>query len=79
MTASLSCLLSRFATGPLTAAEAISARAAGTLSRPRIVLTAAPATSKQVSAIRAMALVKLVSFRTVNDNHFADNWELIKA
>ena len=46
-TASLSCLLSRFATGLLsTSGDAISARAAGTLSRPRMLVAAAPTTSE---------------------------------
>ena len=60
-TASLSCLASRFATGLLTIGEAISARADGTLSRPRMLAAAAPTTSKQVSAMMVMAFVKLLS------------------
>src|ERR1035437_1440262 len=60
-TASLSCLLSLFETGPLTTDEAISDRAAGTLSRPRMLAAAAPTTRKQVSAMMVNALVKQLS------------------
>jgi hypothetical protein len=46
-------------------AGAIAAVAAGTLLRPRMLVAAAPATSKQVIAMMAIALVKplSVSFR----------------
>src|SRR6202166_3098618 len=59
-TVSLSCLLALLATGLLTTGEAISTRAAGTLSRPRMLVAAAPATRKQVSAMMVMALVQQV-------------------
>ncbi len=57
-TANLSCLLSLFATGLLTTGKAISARAAGTLSRPRMLVAAAPTTRRQISAMRVMTFVK---------------------
>jgi hypothetical protein len=65
-------LLALFATGPLPTAAAISGRAAGTLSRPRMLAAAAPTTSKQVSAINATALVKRFSVRSTNQGHLPD-------
>ena len=60
MTASLSFLLSLFETGPSATAEAIAIAgpADGTLARPRMLAAAAPTTSKHVSAMMVMALVK---------------------
>ena len=60
-TGSRSFLASRFETGLLTGAEAMSARAAGTLSRPRMLMAAAPATRTQVSAMMVTTLVKQFS------------------
>jgi hypothetical protein len=46
----------------MTVAAAVkSARAAGTLSRPRMLMAAAPATSKQASAMMVTTLVKKFS------------------
>jgi hypothetical protein len=45
----------------LTAAETIAAPAAGTLSRPRMLVAAAPTTSKHVSATMVTSLVKQLS------------------
>jgi hypothetical protein len=60
--ASRSFLPSLFDTGLCSlAAEATSYRAAGTLSRPRMLVAAAPTIRKQVSATMVMALVKKVS------------------
>ena len=70
-TLSLSVLLSRFETGLLTMVEVISNRAAGTLSRPRMLVAAAPATRKQVSAMMVMALVKQFSVPANEPLHFA--------
>ena len=76
----LSFLLPLFETGLLTMAEAISRRAAGTLSRPRMLVAAAPTTRKQVSAMMVMALVKQLSV-SVNEPRplCPENWALIKA
>ena len=46
-------------------AEASPKRASGTLSRPRMLVAAAPTTRKQVSATIVMALVKKVSIPPV--------------
>jgi hypothetical protein len=58
VTASRSVLLSRFATGLLTTGDTISERAIGTLSLPRMLAKATPATRKHVSAMMVIALVK---------------------
>ena len=79
VTVSRSCLPSRFATGLLTTGEAMSALAAGTLSRPRMLMAAAPAMRKQVSAMMVMALVKRCSVRAFEPNHFCENWATIEA
>jgi hypothetical protein len=59
-------LFSLLETGVLTAGEeAKSKRAAGTLSRPRMLVAAAPAMRKQVSAMMVMTLVKQFSVSVV--------------
>jgi hypothetical protein len=60
-TASRSCLLSRLATGLLTTGADSSNRAAGTLSRPKMLAAVAPTIRKQVSAMMVMAFVKQLS------------------
>ncbi len=76
-TASRSRLLSRFATGLVTTGGAISSRAAGTLSRPRVLVAAAPTMRKQVIAMMVMAFVKQLSASF--DGHLPENWAIIKA
>src|SRR3984893_10721975 len=61
-TVSLSVLVSRLATtGLLMIASSVATPASGTLSRPRILMTAAPATKRQVIAMIVMAFVKQCS------------------
>ena len=79
-TASLSCLAALFETGPWASdAAASSSRAPGTLSRPRMLVAAAPTTRKQVSAMIVVIRVKQLSVSPGDQDHFHDNWELIKA
>jgi hypothetical protein len=63
----------------VTTGEAISDRAAGTLSRLRMLVAAAPTTSKQVRAMMVIILVKPFPMFCRDPVHFAENWALIKA
>jgi hypothetical protein len=63
----------------VTTGEAISDRAAGTLSRLRMLVAAAPTTSKQVRAMMVIILVKPFPMFRRDPVHFAENWALIKA
>src|SRR5258708_8892142 len=76
-TASRSRLLSRFATGLVTTGGAISSLAARTLSRPRMLVAAAPTMRKQVIAMMAMAFVQHLSAFFLG--HLPENWAIIKA
>jgi hypothetical protein len=51
-------LLSRFETAVWAAGKVISDRAIGTLSRPRMLVAAAPTTRKQVMAMMVITFVK---------------------
>jgi hypothetical protein len=42
-------------------------------------VTAAPTTRKHVSATMVIALVKPYPYPSTNQDHFPDNWALIKA
>jgi hypothetical protein len=53
--------------------------AVGTLSRTRILVAAAPTTSKQTKATRVIDFVTQISVSPAGTPHFAENWELIKA
>jgi hypothetical protein len=72
-------LLSLFATGFWPTVSAVSGRAAGTLSRPRMLVAAAPTTRKQVMAMMVMILVKPFPDCIRDPVHFPENWALIKA
>jgi hypothetical protein len=78
-TASLSFLPSRFETGFCATCKAIADPAAGTLSRPRMLVAAAPTTSKHVSAMIVMARVKQFSVSVDEPRSLCPNWALIKA
>ena len=56
-----------------------SSRAPGTLSRPRMLVAAAPTTRKQVSAMIVITRVKQLSVSLADPITFPTNWELIKA
>jgi hypothetical protein len=65
-------------TGPWTVAVTIAAPAAGTLSRPRMLVAAAPTTKKDIRAIMVIALVKQYSGFSVHGD-FPDKCAIIKA
>jgi hypothetical protein len=59
--------------------EDSSARGAGTLSPLRMLVAAAPARSRQLSAMMVMTLVKQFSVSVAGRSQFPENWGLIKA
>jgi hypothetical protein len=59
--------------------EAICAPAAGTLSRPRMLVAATPTTRKHVSAIMVTIRVNRFSVSALEPAQFAANWALNKA
>jgi hypothetical protein len=67
------------ATGLVTTAEASSDPAAGTLSRPRMLVAATPTTSRHVKARIVKVRVKQVSASIDDHGHIAENWALIMA
>jgi hypothetical protein len=66
-------------TGLLATTAGIEIPAAGTLSRDRILVAAAPATSTQSKAMRVIDFVTQISVSPAGTPQFAENWELIKA
>src|SRR3569832_803634 len=72
-------LASRLETGLLATTADLASPAAGTLSRARILVAAAPATSRHTRATRVIDFVTQISVSPAGTPHFAENWELIKA
>ncbi len=79
ITESRSCLLSRLATGFATTGAGVAASLRLMLSRDRMLVTAAPVTRKQVSAMMVIAFDKPFSVGVALACQFPQNWELIKA